>query len=373
MATTNFNNLNTNQLTAWSRDLWKAARNHSFVMKFAGKGANAPIQRITELTKSAKGTRAIITLIPDLTGDGVVGDFDLETREEAITAFDQEILIDQLRNANRMAGRVADQKTIVNFRETSRDVLAYWMADRIDQMAFLTLSGINYTQANNGVARPVLGGGNTGLNLSELAFAGAQIDAPSTNRYLNWDGSAFQTGATNTNNLGKVSYQMLVRAKAYAKEHYIKGVKGAGNGEFYHVFMTPQGMADLKLDTDFKAAVNSAGVRGNSNPVWTGSIPTVDGLVIHEHRHVYNTTGAAGGSKWGATGTLEGQAVLFVGAQALALADIGLPYWEEDEFDYNNQYGISVGKMFGLKKPVFYSNVDAGNEDFGVIRINTLL
>jgi len=370
MATTNFGGLNTNQLTAWSRDLWKAAREHSFIMRFAGKGPNAVIQRVTELTKSQKGTRAIISLVTDLTGDGIMGDAQLEGNEEAINAYDQEITIDQMRNANRMAGRVADQKTIVNFRNTSKDVLGYWLADRVDQLAFLTLTGVNYTEYLNGLSRPVLAAGK---NFSDLDFAGA-VTAPSANRYLSWHGtSGLVAGSTNDDALATTSYEMLVRAKAYAKNKFIRGVKGPGNSEYYHVFMTPDGIADLKLDADFKNAVNNAQVRGGKNPVWTGAIPTVDGLMIHEHRHVYNTLGAASGSKWGATGTKDGQAVLFMGAQALAMADIGLPYWSEDEFDYDNQLGISVGKMMGLLKPVFRSNVDGTDEDFGLIRINTLL
>ena len=369
MATTNFGGLNTNQLTSWSRELWKAARENSFIMKFAGKGPNSVIQRVTELTKSQKGTRAIISLVADLEGDGIMGDYQLEGNEEEINAYDQEIVIDQVRNANRMAGRVADQKTIINFRNTSKDVLAYWLADRVDQMAFLTASGIAYTQKLDGTARPVLA---TGKNLNDLDFA-SDVTAPSTNRYRSWHGSSLGlvAGSTNSDSLATPTYQMLVEAKAYAKNHYIRGVKGPGNMEYYHVFMTPDGIAKLKLDNDFKNAVNNAGVRGGKNPVWTGSLPTIDGLIIHEHRHVYNTLGATSGSKWGASGTIDGQACLFMGAQALALADIGLPYWAEDEFDYDNQLGISVGKMLGLLKPVFRSTVDAGDEDFGVLRINT--
>ena len=370
MATTNFGGLSSNQLTAWSRDLWKAAREHSFIMKFAGKGPNAVIQRITELTKSQKGTRAIISLVTDLTGDGIMGDAQLEGNEEAINAYDQEIVIDQLRNANRMAGRVADQKTIVNFRNTSKDVLAYWLADRVDQLAFLTMSGIGYTEYLNGLTRPVLAAGK---NFSDLDFA-SDVTAPSTNRYLSWHGTGgLVAGSTNSDSLAVGSYEMLVRAKAHAKNKFIRGVKGPGNTEFYHVFMTPDGIADLKLDDDFRAAVNNAQVRGGKNPTWTGAMPTIDGLVIHEHRHVYNTLNAASGSKWGQSGTKDGQAVLMLGAQALAMADIGLPYWSEDEFDYDNQLGISVGKMMGLLKPVFHSNVDDSDEDFGILRINTLL
>ena len=371
MATTNFGGLNTNQLTAWSRELWKAAREHSFIMRFAGKGPNAVIQRITELTKSQKGTRAIISLVADLTGDGIMGDAQLEGNEEAINAYDQEITIDQLRNANRMAGRVADQTTIVNFRNTSKDVLAYWLADRIDQLAFLTASGIAYTQYLNGTTRPVLAAGK---NFSDLDFAAA-VTAPSTNRYRNWETTnGLVAGSTASDVLATPSYEMLVEAKAYAKNHFIRGVKGPGNTEYYHVFMTPDGIAKLKLDADFKNAVNNAQVRGGKNPVWTGALPTIDGLVIHEHRHVFNTSGATSGvDKWGSANDKDGQAVLFMGAQALALADIGLPYWSEDEFDYDNQLGISVGKMCGLLKPVFHSNVDGGDEDFGLLRINTAI
>ena len=60
MALTNFTNLTTYEKTVWSRDLWAAARNASFTMKFTGKGPNSMIQRITELTKSEKGDRAVL-------------------------------------------------------------------------------------------------------------------------------------------------------------------------------------------------------------------------------------------------------------------------------------------------------------------------
>lgn len=364
MATTNFGNLNTNQLTAWSRTLWKAAREHSFIMRFAGKGSNSPIQRITELTKSQKGTRAIISLVADLTGDGVMGDYTLEGKEEAIEAYDLEIQIDQLRNANRMAGRVADQKTIVGFRGTSKDVLAYWLADRLDQLAFLTLSGVAYTQNTNGTTRSVL---PTGQNFSDLAFAGA-VSAPSSNRYLQWDGATpdLIAGNTASDTMATPSYEMLVKAKAYAKDHFIRGVKGPGNMEYYHVFMTPQGIAKLKQDDSFLANLRNAGPRGESNPLFSGSMITQDGLIIHEFRHVYQAT------DWGG-GTVAGQAVLFCGAQAMGMADIGLPYWDEETFDYGNQHGISIGKIFGLLKPNFNSIYSGQAEDFGVVRIDTAI
>ena len=40
MALTNFAALTTEQLTAWSRDFWRVARNASFINQFAGSGSN---------------------------------------------------------------------------------------------------------------------------------------------------------------------------------------------------------------------------------------------------------------------------------------------------------------------------------------------
>ena len=178
MANTNFASLTSEQLTIWSRDFWRVARNMSFINQFAGSGPNAMVQKISELTKSEKGARAVITLLADMTGDGIIGDYTLEGNEEALRAYDIVVQLDQMRFANRLAGRLADQKSVVNFREHSRDALAYAMADRIDQIAFMTLSGIAYTSKNNGALRSVM---TTGQNLGDLAFA-SDVSTPTTNR-----------------------------------------------------------------------------------------------------------------------------------------------------------------------------------------------
>lgn len=376
MALTNFAALTAEQKTAWSKDFWKAARNLSMMNQFAGSGANSMVQRVTELKKSEKGARAVITLIPDLEGDGIVGDYDLEGNEEALGLSEEVIRLDQLRNANRLAGRMADQKSVVQFREQSRDKLAYWIADRNDQLAFLTMSGVGYETKTNGALRPVLAAGK---NLSDLEYA-ADVVAPSSARHLRWDSAAtdLATGDTTATIVGDtLNYRALVLARAHAKEQYIRGIKGPGGQEIYHVFVTPQTMALLKLDSDYMQNVRHAYNRGGKNPLFSGtSSVMVDGMVIHEYRHVYNTSGAttgtvsnvgAAGYKWGANADVDGSRVLICGAQALGFADIGDAMWEEDEFDYGNQNGISVGKIGGLLKPQFHSTVTGDDQDFGIL------
>jgi N4-gp56 family major capsid protein len=341
-------------------------------MQYAGSGSNSIFQRITELTKDERGERAVISLVTDLQTDGIMGDYDLEGNEEALQAYDEVITIDQIRHANRTKGKMAMQKSVINFRDQSKDKLAFWLADRIDQMAFLTLSGIGYQYNTNGSARPV---NATGSNLSDLAFA-ADVAAPTSARHLMWDTSAKSFVAGDTTAVtaeDKVSYEMLVNARAVAKERFIPASFTKGNEEFYHVFLHPMQMKALKLDPDYLANIRSGANRGESNPLFTGGIVTQDGLVIHEFRHVYNTTGAAAGAKWGAAGDVNGARALLVGAQALALADLGTPSWEEKTFDYGNQHGISVGKILGFKKPQFH-NIQTGDvQDHAVLALDTAI
>lgn len=358
---TNFAALTTEQKTVWAMDTWRAARNMSFIDKFLGKGPNAMIQHITELKKSEKGARAVITLLADLEGDGVAGDRQLEGNEEPMKSYDQVIQIDQLRHANRHEGKLADQRSVVEFRENSRDVLAYWLSDRLDQMAFLTLAGISYANHPTGRVR-------VGSDLINLDFA-ADVTAPTSLRALRWDAtnkvivtSAATTDVTATDT---PSYSMLVALKAYAKTHYIRGIKGENGKESYVIFMSPLGVAALKRDSDFLQNVRLAGERGSDNPLFTGAVAQVDGLVIHEFRHVPNTTNAT--TKFGSGGTVEGQYMLLCGAQALGMADLGNADWNEKGFDYENSQGISVGKIMGFKKPQFYSIYDQSKQDFGAI------
>ena len=362
---TNFGNLTSEQKTAWSLDFWRQARNLSFVDKFLGKGPNSLIQHITELKKTEKGARAVITLLADLEGDGVVGDRTLEGNEETMKSYDQVIRIDQLRNANRNEGRMADQKSIVNFRENSRDKLAYWMADRIDQLAFLTLAGKSYTYAPNGSTR-------VGSDLQNLEFS-ADVAGPTSERFGRWNNTSkaieIGTSYSSVATTDLPAWELFVSLKAYAKESYMRGVMDNGE-ETYHAFLSPNAMAALKKDTVYRDNLRYAQTRGaGENQLFTGTSVKIDGIYLHEFRHVPNTRKALSGSKYGGSGTVDGCQILFCGAQALAMADIGNPEWVEKQFDYDNQPGISVSKILGFLKPKFSTQYATSTaiQDHGVI------
>lgn len=361
MALTNFAALTPQNKIVWSRDVWRAAREQMFIKRFLGTGTGSMIQRITELTKTEKGDQVLMHLVGELQSDGIVGDSEREGFEEAMQSYSLTLNIDLLSHQVRNKGKLADQKTIINFRETARDNLAYWLANRVDQLAFLTLSGISYAYKTNGAAR-------VGSALPTLSFA-ADVSAPTPNRHRRWIGASSTLAAGDTTAIVAAdtpSYAMIVQLLAYAKTRHVKPLSSGGK-EYYMLLMHPQAVARLKLDKDYLAAVTNAGKRGEDNPFFSGAVGTVDGAVIHEHSLVYNTSGAASGSKWGATGTIDGTRTLLCGAQALGMADLGSPDWVEKMFNYDTQQGISIDKMFGLRKPKFFSDYDGQIEDFSVV------
>ena len=364
---TNFAGLTTKQKLVWSRDVWSAARDKMFIKKFVGTDENSMIQRVTELTKTEKGEQMIMFLVADLVGDGVVGDNEREGMEEDMQSYEQIITIDLISHGVKNKGKMADQKTVVKFREHAKDKLSYWLANRLDQLAFLTMSGISYAYNTNGSTR-------ASNAFANLAFA-SNVSAPTTKRSLMWTGSAL--AASNTANITTAcvpSYKMITQLVAYAKDHYIKPLMSGGK-EYYVLLVKPGTLAALKNDADYKNAVINAAPSGKNNPFFTGATVTLDGVVIHEHNMVYSTTGLAPASKWGKAdpGYVDGTRSLFCGAQALGMADLGNPEWDEKTFQYGSQTGINVDKMFGFLKPKFYSIYDKSVEDFGVIAVDHYL
>lgn len=369
MALTNFGALTEHERMVWSKDLWTTARTNSYFGKLLGDSENSVIQRVSELTKTDKGDKAVLTLVHDALGDGVAGDRNLVGNEEALGQAEQEIVIDQLRHAHRNTGRMADQRTAIRFRERARNSLSYWLADRTDQMMFLTMCGVSYSMHPTGIKRTDIMSTNVALN--QLEFA-KYVTPPTAGRRARWNGTSktleFGGATSDVATADTVTWEMLVMLKAEAKQRHVRPLRGADGKEYYNVFLSPRAMTDLKLDPDYMQNLRHAQERDKSNPLFSGDVVKVDGLVIHEHEYVYNTSKATSGNKWGAAGAVNGACVVLAGAQALGFADLGDPYWDEEGFDYSNSQGIAVGKIMGFLKPVFPTIYEQmSEEDFGLM------
>lgn len=377
MAVTDFGQLSTARKIVWAQEVWKAGRDQSFWFAngFIGKNdadMNSVIQRVTKLTETERGYECVMQLVLDMQSDGIVGDNELEGNEEALQNDAQTILIDQLRNGNKSKGEMSEQATVIRFRQQSKDKLTFWLSDKLDELMFLTVSGVAYTSTYNLATR-------SGSQLPSLTFANS-VTSPSSNRTL-YAGTATSTATLTTSNT--MNWATLVEANTLAAERRLRPIRDGGRN-YYAVVLHPRQRRDLVLDPTYQTIVRSAESRSSKNPLFKGAIANVDGLVIHYHPKVVNTSGLTPGSKWGSGGTIDGAQGLLLGAQAGGIATLGSMFWREAVLtDYGNRPGIGVGRKIGMLKPQFLSIYDpssgalgptpggATRQDFGVISLYT--
>lgn len=359
------------QKQAWVKEALKVYRENNFFTKFMGTGENNIVQLVTELKKTEKGDRAYIGLVSDLVGDGIVGDNDVAGRHESLESSFVEIHADQHRNGTKSKGRVDDQRSVFDFRKTSKEKLAQWKAQKIDEFMFLVAAGISLEYNNDGSLRGAMGQDDP----RELEWA-KDITAPSSNRSLRFDGTDLQTGSTASMTAAHTAkYGMIVDVKAEAKIRGIKPIRHGGK-DYYCWVCDPRTFAQLKKDPDFRDVLVNAGERGKGNPLFTGAdAVTMDGIIIHTNDRVYNTTGKANGEKWGAGGAVDGTRSLFMGAQALGFADLwGMHDWHEETSDAGAKNEIVIATYYGILKPKFKSARDGGTvQDFGVMTLDLAL
>lgn len=366
MPDTNFGALSAAQKRLWASDVTIAGRDQNFWHSNGFVGRNTsdmtrPVHRITDLTQTERGLVCVMQLVAELQGDGVVGDNRLEDNEEELINDAIEIRVDQLRNGVRSKGRIAEQSTVIRFRNVSRDKLGFWLADTIDEMMFLTAAGRAFDLTTGGAAR-------VKSQLPDIAFA-ADVKPASPNRII-YAGSA--TAENNITAADKMNWNLIVRACAYAKRKRIKPIRSSGKG-YYAITMSTEQCRDLKTDNTYQTLVAKAERRGGNNPLFNNAMAVVDGAILYEHPKVYSTLDALGGARWGAAGTVHGAQASLLGAQALGFAQIGNAEWEEsDNTDYKNRPGVAYGRIIGMLKPQYKSIYDdLGKEDFGLLSIKT--
>lgn len=368
MATTDFGRLSTAVKKLWIDKFEEHFLDQFFWSRTGMLGKKSTdtgsvMTNVKEFTETERGDVAVMHLVPDLVDDGTPGDETLDGREEAMEVETQEIRIDQLRHGVRRQGRMAEQRTVIRFRVTARTKLTRWRAEIFDELAFLTVAGIPYTKELDGSTRPA------SSRLPALAFA-ADVSAPTSLRKV-FAGTATSTATLTASDT--MSWNRIIEIKAKARRELIHPLNMNGMDD-YVLCMSTEQARDLKKDPNYQTAVANAKPRGGDNPLFKNAFAYPDGVILYDHTKVPTTLGLASGAKWGAAGTVDGAQALLMGQQALGFANLGstMDWVEDPDKDYKNKPGISVGSIFGFKKPKWTrKEQDANPQDYGVISFYT--
>ena len=338
MAATSFGVNDPLAVKLWSKKLTVEVLKETWIMNFAGTNSDSMVQIKDETQKSA-GDKITYGLRMQLLSAGVQGDGTLEGNEESLVTYSDAVLINQLRNAVRSAGRMSQQRVPFSVRDEALSGLRDWYADRFDFSGFNQICG-NVAQTNTSY---------TGNN------------------------ATIATDAAHLKLMGGVANeQSLVVANVFALSIIDGAVEAAkiltpairpvrsGGKEYYLGFLHPIQVTDMRTTTSTgqwldiqKAAMTGGEV--DDNPIFDGSLGVYNGVILHSDYRV--AQGINSGTSAAVPNTRR---AVLAGAQALMLAygrdnGPGRFTWVEELFDYENELGVSVGCIYGMKKTVFNS------------------
>ena len=331
-------------LKYWAKTTWQAGIKDSFFHKFMGHDQKSIVHVKEELHKG-KGTSINIALRLPLLGAGRIEGQKLEDHEEKLRFANFDVYLHQIRHATRIEGKFEEQKTQIELRRESKNALSDWWANWFDTSIFAVATGImpDWVDTTNGDQFPF------------------ELEAPTKDRVL-YAGSA--TSESTITPGDTFSTKMIGKARRLARADKNKAIRPIriDGKETYVMIIDQYQKRDLQRDPVWLEAQKHANVRGEKNPIFSGALGIYDGIVIHECLNVPRTA-------TGADGAMVGHA-LFLGAQAITLAE-GQPMdWDEELYDYGNEYGVGVSRMLGLKKSRF--KYDGENwTDYGVINVMT--
>jgi N4-gp56 family major capsid protein len=288
----------------WQRKLFMSAQAMMWWQKFTGaEGSGMPVVVKRDLIDQPGDTIHVNRLI-DLSGAGVTGESTLEGNEEKIS--DQQVVCvpDWIRHGVAATGKA--KKQINNdFREMAMRLLSRWIAKKQDQdkwTAAQTVAACGYDNETIGVVYP---GNKTSVDTLDSAdeFTVAEIR----------------------------------KTAALMRGDDIPGVMVPDlPGEQYYICLIhPYQGYTLKQDTEWINAQRDSAIRGKANPLFTGALGEVDGVVLYE------TTNATLVANANSPSINTARAVM-MGAEAMAHAENKVLTWAEQKRDYGFEHGIGI-------------------------------
>ena len=343
MATTAFGVNHPLAVKLWAKKLYHEVTGDGFFKAVLGEGSDALIQIRNETAKSA-GDKVTVGLRMLLSGDGVSGDSTLEGQEEALTLYNDSLLIDQLRHAVRSSGKMSEQRVPFDVRDENKTGLADWWKERLEVSLANQLTGntgqanLKYT-GNNAVTAPSTVSGTTRLIVGGGESAETSLSATTTH-------------AIKLSDLDKAV------AIAKAQSPRIRPINVDGK-KMYVAFLHNYQILRLRADAstagnffDVQKAMLQGGKISN-NPIVTGAEFIYNNVIVREWSYLPTTVGASNNALY--------RRGVFCGAQA-GMFGVGQEgsesrmTWKEEHFDYGNQLGVAAGMIFGLKKTIFNSS-----------------
>jgi N4-gp56 family major capsid protein len=337
MAQTIFETTNPLAKKVWEEKLFRETIPETYWNRFFGKTPESVVQEKTDL-EGEQGDTITFGLINRLVSDGVQGDTILKGKEEAMSTYDDKVVLDQYRNGVVSKGRMSRKRVMFKMTEEAKVGLKQWMKEKVDKLCFNAIT----TTPSFTVYRD----GATG-NLSKTStFATAK---------------AALTAANSKLNLATFGYLRTIARTGNDRQFIpIRPITIKGR-DWYVLLCHEDVLFDIKQDTNFLQAQRECQERSDEHPLFVGATAIYDQVIVHAHEFMPKASDGGGGA-------VDWAQCVLMGAQALCWGWGMRPDIVQDDDDYENQLGWAINIIAGVKKPVFNST-DYGS--FGVALART--
>lgn len=342
----------------WAASLARDTAQQEYFDKFTGEGENNIIERKVELESDA-GDEIRFDLSMRLRGDITEGDNVVEGREEGLSFYQDSVRIDQARKGVDAGGRMTRKRTLHSLRTIAKERTAEYLAEWIDEIKFVYLSGTapgTYINEDSKVTRPFAGNPIQAPDPAHHVFAGDAVSKATLDADDKMSRALVELLATMPRMMNSIDPETVKMTP----------VNVAGKKKFV-LLMSPWQTHQIRTEKgelSWGDIQKEAAVKGASNPLFTDAVGELAGVVMHEHENVRRFNDYGVGANVGAA------RALFMGRQAgvVAYGSAGngtRMSWVEKLHDAESRVAIYAGTIFGFKKTRF------NNRDFGVIAVDT--
>jgi len=290
----------------------------------------------------------------------------LEGKEEDLKFHSDSLLIDQLRSGVNGGGTMSRKRTLHDIRALSKSGQTDLWARTFDELIMIYLSGTRGLNSDFVFPLTFAGIAGNAITAPDAEHGFTPTANTGTPTHADWDDAAKSSMTlAQVDRLVALSSMMGGGTQGTPK---IRKAKFGGTEAFvlllspYQVYAMRTAAATSGNWLDFQKALATS--QGKDTEAFKGGVGMWNGVVIHEHQAVINTT------LRGASSNVATARALFMGQQAGVIAfgnaGAGLRFgWHEETRDNGNQIVITTSTICGVKKTTF------NGKDFGIMTLDT--